>query len=342
MKRLFEFDSARKLDVIPMGRIAIDLNPLTDEYYKSSDEVSLFEKFIGGSPANIAVGLSRLGVNTGFIGMVSDDQFGTYAINTLRNEGIDVSHVKRARNGETLGLAFTEILSETESSILMYRHSAADLSLEPQDVDEEYIKSAKILLISGTSLASSPSREAALKALMLARKNGTLVVFDIDYRSHTWKNRDEITAYYSMVAMQSDVILGSRQEFNLTEGFIFTEPGDDMESARYWFGCGAKAVIIKHGKEGSKAYFSNGEKYMVKPFPVKFLKGFGGGDGYASSFLSVLLEGGTLKQALSAGSASAAMLVAAKACSASMPNREERNNFEKASIEQYGEMVTEF
>lgn len=340
MEPLFKFDDTRKFDVIPMGRIAIDFNPLTDDYYKSSDKVSLFEKFIGGSPANISVGLARLGVKTGFLGKVSDDRFGTYAVDYLKNEGIDVSHITRAKNGETLGLAFTEILSETESSILMYRHNAADLALEPEDIDEEYIKSAKMLLISGTALAASPSREAALKALLLARKNGTVVVFDIDYRPHTWKNNDEITTYYASVASQSDMIFGSRQEFDLTERFLFAEPAGDLASAQYWFNCKARAVIIKHGKEGSKAYFANGEKYLVKPFPVKFLKGFGGGDGYASSFLCVLLEGGSLKEALSAGSASAAMLVSAKACSHSMPTRDELRKFEKDSIEKYGEMVT--
>ncbi|MGI6732680.1 MAG: 5-dehydro-2-deoxygluconokinase [Anaerovoracaceae bacterium] len=340
MAALFEFDDSRKFDVIPMGRIAIDFNPLSDEYYQSSDKVTVFEKFIGGSPANISVGLARLGVKTGFIGKVSDDQFGTYAINYLKNEGIDVSHITRSKNKENLGLAFTEILSPTESSLLMYRHNVADLALMPEDVDEEYIKSTKILLISGTALAASPSREAVLKALQLAKKNGTVVVFDIDYRPHTWKSTDEITAYYSIVATHSDMILGSREEFNLTERFIFSEPVDDLASAKHWFDCGAKAVIIKHGKEGSRAYFSNGEKYLVKPFPVKFLKGFGGGDGYASAFLCVLLEGGSLKDALSAASASAAMLVAAKACSDSMPSREELRNFERESIEKYGEMVT--
>lgn len=341
MQNLFEFNGNRELDVVPLGRIAIDFNPLTDEYYKSSDQVSMFEKFIGGSPANIAVGLVRLGVKTGFLGKVSDDQFGTYAINTLANEGIDVSHVTRAKNGETLGLAFTEILNEIESSILMYRHNAADLSLSPEDIDEEYIKSTKMLLISGTALASSPSREAALKALMLARKNKTLLVFDIDYRPHTWKNIEEVTNYYSLVATHSDIILGSRKEFDLAERYIFSSPANDLASADYWFSCNAKAVIIKHGKDGSKAYFSNGEKYQVKPFPVKFLKGFGGGDGYASAFLSGLLEGVSFKQALSAGSASAAMLVAAKACSDSMPSKIELNRFEIDSIKKYGEMVSE-
>ena len=72
----------------------------------------------------------------------------------------------------------------------MYRNCIADLQLHPHDIDEEYIKNTKALLISGTSLAASPSREAALKAVMLAKRFGTKVIFDVDYRSYSWKNMD--------------------------------------------------------------------------------------------------------------------------------------------------------
>ena len=97
------------------------------------------------------------------------------------------------------------------------------------------IRKAKAVLISGTSLAKSPSREAAIKAVMLARRNDTRVIFDIDYRAYNWKNPDEISIYYSMVAKEADIIMGSREEFDLTERLI--RPGmTDDESAAYWQG----------------------------------------------------------------------------------------------------------
>ena len=107
----------------------------------------------------------------------------------FQKEGIDTSHIVRARNGESLGLAFTEILDKDTSGLIMYRDNVADLKLEPLDVEESYIKAAKILIVSGTALSESPSREAALKAMTYARKNGTVVVFDIDYRAYTWKKQ---------------------------------------------------------------------------------------------------------------------------------------------------------
>lgn len=118
---------------------------------------------------------------------VSDDQLGTFVTDFFEKEGIDTSRVKRCENGEKIGLTFTEIKSETESSIVMYRNDAADLKLEVSDIDEEYIKQGKALLISGTALCESPSREAALKAVMLAKRNCIPIIFDIDYRAYNWK-----------------------------------------------------------------------------------------------------------------------------------------------------------
>ena len=334
--KYIEFDNTKKYDLILLGRIAVDFNP-TDYYCPLSQSTS-FKKYLGGSPANIAVGLSRLGKKCGFFAKVSDDELGTFVEDFFKNEGIDCSHVTRCKNGEKIGLTFTEIRSETESSILMYRNDAADLKLSVEDIDEEYITSGKALLISGTALCESPSREAALKALVLAKKNGVPVIFDIDYRPYNWKSNDEIAIYYSAVAEKADIILGSREEFDLTEKLLGLD-GTDKTSAAVWHKKGAAIVVIKHGKDGSTAYTNDGESYNIKPFPVKLLKSFGGGDGYASAFLSGLLDGWDIWDALEFGSASAAMLVASHACSQDMPTKEAVKEFIKKEKEEYGEMI---
>ena len=330
------FDQSRPLDVIPIGRVAIDFNP-TDMNRPLAESCN-FNKYVGGSPANIAVGLARLGKKVGFIGKVSDDQHGDYVVDYFQKDGIDTSNIFRATNGEKIGLTFTEIKSPTESSILMYRDGVADLMLHPSEVSEDYIKSAKAIVISGTALSQSPSREAVLKAMMLAKKNGTVVIFDIDYRAYTWKNPDEISVYYSMVARNSDILLGSREEYDLTEA-ICGKCATDEESAALWHSYGNKIVVIKHGKEGSTAYTNDGKKFSIKPFPVKSLKGFGGGDGYASAFIRCLLEGWEIEDALEFGTASASMLISAHSCSAAMPTVEQIESFIKEEKAIYGEMV---
>ena len=325
----------RPLDIIPVGRIAIDFNPTDMNRPLSQSEH--FNKYLGGSPANIAVGMARLGRKVGFLARISDDAFGDFVEGFFRNEGIDVSHVKRCVNGEKLGLTFTEILSPTQSSILMYREGVADLMLHPDDVDEAYVASSKSLLISGTSLCCSPTREAALKALTFARRHNVTVIFDADYRAYTWKNQDEISIYTSMVAEKSDIILGSREEFDLMERLLGLD-GTDKASADYWLGQGAKLLVIKHGKEGSMAYTAE-ESWKVKPFPVSAMKGFGGGDGYGSAFLYSLLQGKEMIECLEFGSASASMLISAHSCSDAMPTAEAVAAFIKKSKEEYGEMV---
>ncbi|MBO5943942.1 MAG: 5-dehydro-2-deoxygluconokinase [Clostridia bacterium] len=334
--KYIEFDNNKEFDLILLGRVAVDLNPV--DYYCPLNESTTFKRYLGGSPANIAVGLARLGKKCGFFARVSDDQLGTFVTDYFDNEGIDTSHIKRCQNGEKIGLTFTEIKSETESSIVMYRNEAADLKLDVEDIDEEYINKAKAILISGTALAESPSREAALKAVALAKKNGVPIIFDIDYRAYNWKNSDEIAIYYSSVAREADIILGSREEYDLTEKFIKVGM-TDKETAAYWHSQNAKIVIIKHGKEGSTAYTNDGESYSIKPFPVKLLKSFGGGDGYASAFLYGIFEGWEIIDALEFGSASAAMLVASHACSQDMPSVDAVKEFIKKEKEEYGEMI---
>ncbi|MBU3135501.1 5-dehydro-2-deoxygluconokinase [Clostridium gasigenes] len=322
--KYFNFDNNREFDIVPIGRIAIDFNPI--DINMPISESKTFKKYLGGSPANIAVGLARLGKKIGFMGKVSKDQFGKFVVDYFKNEGIDISQIKYAENGESLGLTFTEILSPTESSILMYRNGIADLELNVDEIDEEYIKNTKAIIISGTALAKSPTREATLKALELAKKNDTLVIFDIDYREYTWNNKDEIALYYSIVGRCSDIIIGSREEFDLMENIIKKDSNDE-ETAKRWIGYGNKIIIIKHGKEGSTAYTEDGEVYNVKPFKVKLLKSFGGGDAYASAFIYGILEGWKIIDALEFGSASAAMLVASHSCSEDMPTVEEIKMF---------------
>ena len=340
--RYLDVDESRKFDIIFLGRIAVDLNPayteLVKEEFKPLKTVHYFEKFVGGSPANTACGITRHGMKAGFFATVSSDQLGDFVVDYFNERGIDTSRISRAKHGEKIGLTFTELLSPSESSMLMYRNQAADLQLSVEDIDEDYIKQGKALLISGTALAESPSREAALKALMLAKKNQTRIIFDIDCRPYNWKSEDEISIYYSAAAREADIILGSREEFDMTEKLIL--PGmTDMQSAEYWFSCQAKIVVIKHGMKGSTAYTSDGQQFSIKPFPVKARKGFGGGDGYSAGFLYGIFEGWDMLDCLEFGSAEASMMVHSNNCSDDLPTTEEVRAFIKKEKAEFGEMV---
>lgn len=320
-----KFDQSKSVDVVPVGRVAIDFNP--NELHRPISEVTTFTKYLGGSPANIAVGLARLNKKVGFIGKVSDDQFGVFVKDYFVSEGIDISNLSETKNGEVLGLTFTEILSPTQSQILMYRNGVADLQLSTDDISEEYIKNSKILLISGTALAASPSREACFLAMEYAKKHGTLIIFDIDYRSYTWKSKEEIAVYYSLAGKMSDIIIGSREEFDLTEMLEADNNVKNCELADKYINYGNKIVIIKSGKKGSVAYCEDRKAFRVNSFTVQLLKSFGGGDAYASAFIYGLLENWDIERALEFGTASAAMVVSSHSCSGAMPKAKDIQEF---------------
>lgn len=319
------FKTDRELDIIPIGRLAVDLN--ANEIHRPMEETLTFTKYLGGSPANIAVATSRLNLKTGFIGRVADDQFGRFIINYLENCQIDTSSVVTDYSGAMTGLAFTEIKSPKDCSILMYRENAVDLKLQVSDVKEEYIKSAKSILISGTALSASPSREAVFAALEIAKKHHTLVFFDIDYRPYTWKNVQETAIYYSLAAEKCDVIIGTREEFDMLE--MISDPGnsDDEVTAKRWFDHHAKIVVIKHGKEGSFAYTKEGGMVKGDVFPVTPVKTFGAGDSYAGGFIYGLLNNMTPAQSMRIGAASAAIVVSSHSCSDAMPTYQQIKAF---------------
>ncbi len=320
-----KFDPNKKMDFIAIGRAAIDLNP--NEINRPMEDSITFTKYVGGSPANITVALSVLGMKTGFIGRVANDPLGRFVEKYLRSKNIDTSHIVFDNSGAKTGLAFLEIKSPNDSSITMYRENAVDLKIDIDDIDEEYIKNSKALLISGTALASSPSREAVFTSLEYARKHNTVVFFDLDYRPYTWKSVKETSIYYNLAAEKCDVIIGTREEFDIMETVTLKGNKDDSITANRWFDYNAKIVVIKHGKEGSIAYTKDGKAIKGAVFPVTPLKSFGAGDSYAGAFIYGLMNGLSIEESMKLGAASAAIVVSSHSCSDAMPTIEEIKQF---------------
>ena len=113
--KYLELDQTRPLDLVLLGRVAIDFNPAYNdqvkEEFKPLKKVHMFEKFVGGSPANIAVGVTHHGMKAGFIGKVSDDQFGEFVVDYFNEQGIDTTCITKCTGGEKQGLTFTEMPS---------------------------------------------------------------------------------------------------------------------------------------------------------------------------------------------------------------------------------------
>lgn len=311
----------KPLDFVAIGRLCIDLN--ANEINRPMEETMTFTKYVGGSPANICIGMARLGMKTGFIGKVADDQMGRFIVQYLQRSTIDTSNIATDHTGAVTGLAFTEIRSPSDCSILMYRDNVADLLLEAGEVLEDYIAKAKVLLISGTALAQSPSREAVFQSLDYAKKHGATIVFDIDYRPYTWKSNEETAVYYNLAAEKCDVIIGTREEFDRMESLEKENLHNDQKTAGKWFAHSAKIVVIKHGKEGSIAYTQDGKSHTAAIFPAKVIKTFGAGDSYAAGFLYGLMKEWSVEKSMEFGSAAASIVISSHSCSDAMPTVEQ-------------------
>lgn len=320
-------------NILVVGRATIDLNPL--EINKPLNEVDTFKKYVGGSACNTAIGLKRQGINTSVMTNVSDDQFGTYVRDYLINEKIDVDHIYQI-SGYNTGLTFTEIKSPTESSILMYRNGAADLQFDVCDINDEDIYNYDGVIISGTALATAKSRTAVLKIMNICIERKIKLIFDIDYRPYSWENYETIDVYYSILASNANIIVGSLEEFKLMN--TTTSGKSDDEIAEYFLSKNAEHVVIKNGSKGSK-YYAHDVQYQVNIFPVKLLKSFGGGDAYMSSFIAGLIKEQPINEILLKSTAHAAMLVSSHSCSDALATESEIEMFIKQSGVELNEVV---
>ncbi|AXK51141.1 5-dehydro-2-deoxygluconokinase [Spiroplasma alleghenense] len=312
------------LDIITFGRACIDLNSV--EINVPMEKTKTFAKYVGGSPANIAIGCANLGLNVGFIGKLSSDQHGRFINNYLMKKKINTNGIVWDRDNHKSGLTFTEILSPEECSIMMYRQKVADLFIKPSELDEDFIKTTKMVLISGTSLCSSPSRETALKLIEICEENFIEVIFELDYRPYNWKNELETSIYYNLVASHSRIIIGTRDEF---DKIFIKNKYSDLEIAEYFLNRNSHLVVIKHGEKGSKAFLKDGTIFESGIFKTKVLKTFGAGDSFASGFLYGYITNQTIMKSLIIGSAAAAIVVSSHSSSESMPTLEKIKEFIK-------------
>ena len=307
-------DQSKPRDVAAFGRATIDLyaneiGPMEDAF--------IFTNYVGGSPANTAVAMSKLGLAVGYVGKVSDDQFGRFITRYLAQQGVDVSHIAVAAPGVRSGVTMGEI-KPGECSCFMYRNDCADLHISCAQLDEAYIASHKLLLISGTSLTHSPAREAVFLAMEMAKRNGVAISFDLDYRDGTWDSPEEASVYYTLAARQADMVLGTREEFDIMEKLYHPGNQNDDASAKWLLEAGVSVVSIKQGKQGSHIYTAQG-KTIGGIYPAKVLKTFGAGESYSSAFTFGLLKGKSMEQALRYAAAASSITISGHSCSDSMP-----------------------
>lgn len=194
--------------VITLGEMLIDL--ISTKSGESGDSPG-FYKCPGGAPANVAVGVSRLGVKSGFIGKLGDDEFGYFLKNVLEANKVDTSNLLFTKEAQT-AIAFVSLTAEGERDFLFYRKPCADKLLSPQEINEYYISSARILHFGSLSLAAEPAMSATFKAIEYAKQHGLIISMDPNIRLSLWDSKERARNIILQATTQCNLLKLSKEE----------------------------------------------------------------------------------------------------------------------------------
>jgi 5-dehydro-2-deoxygluconokinase len=326
----------RTFDLVCLGRAAVDL--YGEQIGCPLEEISTFAKYLGGSPANTAVGVSRLGLKSAMLSRVGDEQNGRFVRNQLAREGVDTSQVSTDPKRLT-ALVFLAIRDQDSFPHIFYRDHCADMGLEAAHVDTAFIASCGALLISGTHLSTDGTRGACMAAIAAARNAGTRIVFDIDYRPVLWGLTShgagasryvaskDVTARLSPVLAVCDLIVGTEEEIQIAGG------SDDTLTALKAIRKISKALIVlKRGPEGCIAYpgdipasLEGGQ--VAHGFPVEVFNVLGAGDAFMAGFLRGWLRDEPIETCCRYANACGAIVVSRHGCSPAMATWPELQHF---------------
>ncbi len=301
-----------------LGRAGLDL--YADPPGTKTEEAKRFTSALGGSAANIAVAIVKLGGKASLVTTVSGDAVGRHVINELKRYGVGAKHVRAVGGEARTSLAVVETRAENCQSVI-YRNGAADFELSEADVGGIDYAAHDALIVTGTSLAAEPSRSATFRAMALARAASLPVILDVDYRPYSWTSAGDAAATCSRAASLSNIVIGNDVEFavmaNGRDGLVLAKSLAEQQ---------AKTVVYKMGEKGSVT-FAPGLQFETGIFAVTPLKPTGAGDAFMGGFVTSLAEGLDLVQAVRRGSAAAAIVVTKAGCAPAMPTRDELDHF---------------
>jgi 5-dehydro-2-deoxygluconokinase len=313
------FDRIALNSFLVLGRAGMDL--YADPPGTETEHAQRFSAALGGSSANIAAGITRLGCVASLVSAVSDDAVGRFTINELKRYGIQGAHVAIVSGEARNSLAVVETRSENCQSVI-YRNGAADFLVTQDQVRRIALEPFGALIVTGTSLAMDPSRGASMLLIQRANQAGLPVILDVDYRPYSWASREEAAAICNEAAQLCDIIIGNDEEFALLAGAA----GDSLMKAAEYASRPNRIVVHKMGERGAVT-FAEGSSFETGIFSVAALKPTGAGDAFLAAFCVSLAEGRAVEDAVRRGSAAAAIVVTKVGCAPAMPTLAELENF---------------
>ena len=326
----------KTLDVITIGRASVDL--YGQQIGTRLEDISSFAKSVGGCPTNISVGTARLGLKSALITRVGNEQMGRFIREQLQREGVETKGVVTDPERLT-ALVLLSVESDKSFPLIFYRDNCADAALNEDDIDEDFVRSAKAVLVTGTHFSKPHSDAAQRKAMRIAKANGALVVLDIDYRPNLWGlaghdagdsryiASDKVSAHLKTVLADCDLIVGTEEEVLIASG------ESDLHAAlRTIRSFSNGTIVLKRGPMGCIVYDGAipddlEDGIVGKGFPIEVYNVLGAGDAFMSGFLRGWLRGETHATSATWANACGAFAVSRLLCAPEIPTWTELSYF---------------
>ncbi|KUL94728.1 5-dehydro-2-deoxygluconokinase [Bosea sp. WAO] len=316
------------LDLISIGRSSVDL--YGQQIGGRLEDMASFSKAVGGCPTNIAIGTARLGLKSAVITRVGDEQMGRFILEQLQREGVETKGVvvdpKRLTSLVILG-----VRDEKTFPLIFYRTDCADAALDESEIDEDFIASAKAVVVTGTHFAIPNAAKAQKRAIALARKHGRKVVFDVDYRPNLWGlaghaageeryiRSDNVTQHLQAILPDCDLIVGTEEELHAAGG-----SEDTLAAIRNIRALSGATIVCKRGPMGCVVFpgaipASIEDGIKGPGFPVEVYNVLGAGDAFMSGFLRGWLRDEPVETCCKWANACGAFAVSRLLCSPESP-----------------------
>lgn len=331
----------KTLDVITIGRSSVDLYGA--QVGGRLEDMGSFQKYVGGSPTNMATGTARLGLKSALITRVGDEHMGRFLREELAREGVDVRGVITDPERLT-ALVLLGIRDDKQFPLIFYRENCADMALCEDDIDEGFIAESRAVVATGTHLSHPQTEAAVLKALRLAKKHGAQTALDIDYRPNLWGlaghgdgesrfiESAAVTARLQKTLHHFDLIVGTEEEFHIAGGTT-----DTIAALRAVRAVSKATLVCKRGPMGAAAFTgaipdSLDEGQRGPGFPIEVFNVLGAGDGFMSGLIKGWLDGEPWPIALKYANVCGAFAVSRHGCTPAYPSWEELQFFLKRGI----------
>jgi 5-dehydro-2-deoxygluconokinase len=331
----------KTLDVITIGRSSVDL--YGTQVGGRLEDMGSFQKYIGGSPTNMAAGMARLGLKSALITRVGNEHMGRFIREELVREGVDVRGVATDPDRLT-ALVILGIRDDKQFPLIFYRENCADMALSEADIDPAFIAEARAVVATGTHLSHPRTEAAVLKALTLARQNGARTALDIDYRPNLWGlagHGDGESRFIESAAVTAklqaslhlfDLIVGTEEEFHIAGGTT-----DTIAALRAVRAVSNATLVCKRGPMGAAAFAGAIPKSLDEGetgpgFPIEVFNVLGAGDGFMSGLVKGWMDDETWPKALTYANACGAFAVSRHGCTPAYPSWAELQFFLKRGV----------